>query len=421
MEPRRPNALRRCGACLGWARGAGSAGDARRRRSFSAVAADCLGARALSGLGFSRANGVAFSALLLVLLAERRRRGPGVLLTALFALATLSERLFVASEQLAFHFGAAWQRALVYSLFSNTALMLFTSSALQRRALRMLQLSLLGSVLYTLLAVPGSALLLAGLRQKRMALPQGALNAQAALLVLMSSAVLVPTMLVVTGSERCTSKAHGCPDDVLALSRASSAVLLLVYTAWMRFTHGTHAYLFAVDTAPMSPRAELDGTRLSRAGALAWTLVFATCCAFVSAVVVDALHGADTHLGLPREFLAAVVVPAAANLGDHAAALAHAARGAGGAALHVGFSAATQIALCLLPSVVCGAALQGVPLGLTAGAFEASTLMFASVAVTLVLADGQANWLKGATLLAAYVIVAAAFGVAAGQQDRTHT
>lgn len=357
----------------------------------------------------ARPNLVALTALLVVAVAARGHRG--VLPASLFALATLSERLFSVSAQLASHCTSASQRVLVTSFSANGALVLFVSAAMRLKALRLVQLSLAGSLIFNLLAVPGSVLLLCGARRQTAAFRLRALSTQALLLLLVSSAVAVPSMLTATNSAACKP---GACRGVLLLSRLSSALLLLAYATWLRFVHGSHAHLFAEEAAPPGEDAS---PRLSRSAALGWTLLFAAACAAVCELAVNALHSAAAR-SLPRDFVAAVLVPVAANFGDHSAAMAHAARGACAAALAVALNAATQIALCLLPSAVLGAALHGQPLGLDLEVFEAAALLLAALIANLTLADGRGNWLKGATLVAAYVVTSASFATVAQQHTR---
>ena len=79
------------------------------------------------------------------------------------------------------------------------------------------------------------------------------------------------------------------------------------------------------------------------------------------------------------------------------------------AAPPVALRAATQVALCVLPTALLGAALRGLPLDMNVRVFEGAALLLSVLTAALTLADGSADWLKGVILLSVFLVVAAAF------------
>ncbi len=296
-------------------------------------------------------------------------------------------------------------------VFSNGTLVIYVSLALRKGALRLAQLALLGSVIVNLLAVTGGALLTAGLRSPRSSAPLAAdVGALSALLLLASASVFAATTLV--PADDGTPEAATGPSRLIA-SRVMCTLLLLLYAAWLHFAHVTHKHLFADDAAGVrSPSAAgwgglLAGALMTRRGALCCALAIGAVGAAVCDTVVDMLERVGHHG--KSAFIGGVALPLALNVGELAAALALADCGACAPAVSIALGAATQILLCVLPSAVLGASLRGVPLGLSVHLFEACALLLTVLLVLFALADGRADWLKGLSLLCAYLFVAVAF------------
>lgn len=78
-------------------------------------------------------------------------------------------------------------------------------------------------------------------------------------------------------------------------------------------------------------------------------------------------------------------------------------------ALGVAIGSSTQIALCVLPLLVILGWMMGKDLDLNFGGYEAVCVLLTVISVTFAIKDGQSNWLIGATLVAAYFIIAIGF------------
>lgn len=78
-------------------------------------------------------------------------------------------------------------------------------------------------------------------------------------------------------------------------------------------------------------------------------------------------------------------------------------------AIGVAVGSSTQIALLVFPfSVVLGWGM-GRDMDLNLHMFEVATLFLTVVIVSFVVGDGNSNWLKGVTLVLAYVVIACSF------------
>jgi Ca2+:H+ antiporter len=176
--------------------------------------------------------------------------GPTFLL-AMFAIAPLAERLGYLTEQLSLHVGDS-VGALINASFGNCAETLISLVALDKASkalddgnktdaiffLKLIQMSLLGSMLSNLLLVQGSAFFVGGLKHPLQTFQREGAIASSSLLVLATLAVAVPTLM-------WSSQDVSVPTDhQLGLSRFVAISLLLIYCCFLLFQLKTHRYLF---------------------------------------------------------------------------------------------------------------------------------------------------------------------------------
>ena len=78
-------------------------------------------------------------------------------------------------------------------------------------------------------------------------------------------------------------------------------------------------------------------------------------------------------------------------------------------ALGVAIGSSTQISLLVVPVTVLLGWTMGQPLDLNLQMFETATLFTTVITVAVVSQDGKSNWLKGLTLVLAYILLSASF------------
>ena len=369
---------------------------------------------------------------------------------ALLALCPLAERLGFVTEQLALHTNAT-VGGLLNATFGNATEMIVCIFAIRSGLLRVVQLSLLGSVLSNLLLVLGTAFFLGGLRHKVQTFSIDSVKANTSLLMLGMITLLMPNLLDSTNSMLDS-------DDALRLSRFCSVVLLVVYAAFLVFQLKTHRFLFEPDspqsppaaagsrggggggsstraTAPeqgflndqglysTAPAAEAgnddedgddDGDDdeeevLGFRGSIFWLAFLTLWIAWLSDLVVDTIEVAAEALQLPVAFVSTILLPIVGNAAEHASAVIFAMKNKMELSIGVAVGSATQITLFVIPFCVVAAGAVGAPLSLDFLPFETGVFVFSVLGATTIMADGRSNWLKGLVLVAAYVVLAAAF------------
>lgn len=147
-------------------------------------------------------------------------------LFALFGLAPLAERLGYITEQLAMHTSDTIG-GLLNVTFGNATELIVAIFALSRGLYRVVQLTLLGSVLSNLLLVLGSAFLFGGLKRKKQHFGHMFAETNTPLLLIASMSILFPTVLYGTGSVS--------DNGLLMVSRCASLVLLGLYSLFLYF------------------------------------------------------------------------------------------------------------------------------------------------------------------------------------------
>lgn len=130
--------------------------------------------------------------------------------------------------------------ALLNVTFGNAVELIIFIIALVKNEIRIVQASLLGSILANLLLILGMAFLLGGLRFQEQIYNSTVTQMSACLLSLAVTSLLLPTAF--HASFKDTNDAN---QSTLKVSRGTSVVLLLVYVLYIIFQLKSHSYLYA--------------------------------------------------------------------------------------------------------------------------------------------------------------------------------
>ncbi|KAJ5486874.1 hypothetical protein N7530_001174 [Penicillium desertorum] len=147
--------------------------------------------------------------------------------------------------------------ALINVTFGNAVELIIFIIALVKNEIRIVQASLLGSILANLLLIMGMAFLAGGLRFREQIYNSTVTQMSACLLSLSVVSLLLPTAFHASWSD-----GSNADRETLKVSRGTSVVLLLVYILYIIFQLRTHSYLYA-----SIPQAIIDEE--SRPGVLA--------------------------------------------------------------------------------------------------------------------------------------------------------
>ncbi|KAJ5600903.1 hypothetical protein N7450_001970 [Penicillium hetheringtonii] len=130
--------------------------------------------------------------------------------------------------------------ALINVTFGNAVELIIFIIALVKNEIRIVQASLLGSILANLLLIMGMAFLLGGLRFQEQMYNSTVTQMSACMLSLSVMSLLLPTAFHASFSD-----SDYADDQTLKVSRGTSVVLLLVYILYILFQLKSHSYLYA--------------------------------------------------------------------------------------------------------------------------------------------------------------------------------
>ena len=131
--------------------------------------------------------------------------------------------------------------------------------------------------------------------------------------------------------------------------------------------------------------------------------------ALLSEILVGALEPALKDLGLSKFFVGLILVPIIGNAAEHSSAVMFAVRDKVDVTLEIAIGSSTQIALFVAPVLVFVSLAVGHPMDFVFTTFEVAAVALSTLIVSLISLDGRSNWLEGAQLMGAYVIMAISF------------
>jgi len=271
--------------------------------------------------------------------------------------------------------------------------------ALKAGLIRVVQVSLIGSMFGNLLLVLGCAFFAGGLKHHSQRYNKNASQTNAGLLMLAVMGVLLPAVLSATHQEKTEKLSE------LMLSRVTAFSLLIVYGLLVFYQLKTHRYLFE----GQEENEEDEPPVLGLWGSVGWMVVITIFIAVISEFVVGAIEGAAEDLGIPILFMGTILLPIVGNAAEHAASIIFALKNKMDISLGIAVGSATQISLFVLPLCVVVGIILGQPMDLNFHIFETATLFITVIMVTMLLSNGESDWLKGILLLMAYLLISASF------------
>ncbi|CAE8619216.1 unnamed protein product, partial [Polarella glacialis] len=274
--------------------------------------------------------------------------------------------------------------------------------------------SLVGSIISNLLLVLGMCFFCGGLKYKVQRFSATGARAQYSLLLLAVLALVIPTVVLLTG-ERVEME--------LLMSRSCAVVLAILYVCYLVFQLVTHKEMFtAVEVGesaepwPNSGEAAGDEAEveeaeasLSKGAALVLLILATALVAPLSEGLTGSVQGVTKELGISQSFVGIILLPIVGNAAEHTTAVTVAVKNKMDLSLGVALGSSTQIALFVVPFTVIAGWVMGVPMDLNFHVLPASILLLTVLIVGSCINDGESHWLEGAALIAAYSLIAVSF------------
>ncbi len=317
-----------------------------------------------------------------------------VFVTSAAAVIPLAGLIGRGTEELALHAGPR-VGGLLNATFGNVTELIIAVFLILDDELEVVKASLTGSILGNLLLVLGLSFLVGGLRHKEQTYSAQAAGVHSSSLALAVTGLLMPALFVQT-----TGQHDAIQREVV--SGLVAAVLITLYALSLLFMMRTHEHLFHTPEEHEEPA-------WSKQKALFVLLAATVFVAIESELLVGSLEPALADLGLSKFFIGLIVIPIIGNAAEHSSAVLFAVRNKVDVTLEIAIGSSVQVALFVAPVLVFISLLVGHPMDFVFSTFEIAAVGLSTLIVALICLDGRTNWLEGAQLIGAYVIMAASF------------
>jgi len=320
-------------------------------------------------------------------------KGLPVFAVSALAILPLAGLIGRATEQLALHTGPR-VGGLINATFGNVTELIIAVFLLLDGKPEIVKASLTGSILGNLLLVLGLAFFLGGLKHDEQEYSARSASVHATSLVLAVTGLLMPALFALGGRETFIQRE--------IVSGTVAAVLIVLYVAALVFTLVTHEHLFRTPSEDEEPA-------WSKRRAIVMLLVATAFVALESEFLVGSLEPALKTLGLSELFVGLIVIPIIGNAAEHSSAVLFALRNKVDITLEIAIGSSTQIALFVAPALVFISLAVGHPMDFVFSTFEVAAVALSTFLVFMISSDGRSNWLEGAQLMGAYLIMAISF------------
>ncbi|KAL8098769.1 hypothetical protein AgCh_031480 [Apium graveolens] len=300
---------------------------------------------------------------------------------------------------------------LLNATFGNATEMIISIYALKHGMIRVVQQSLLGSILSNMLLVLGCAFFTGGIvhYKKVQLFNKAAALVNSSLLLMAVMSLLFPAVLHFTHTEVHMGKSE------LALSRFSSCIMLVAYASYLFFQLKSQPGLYnAIDEdreCIVEDSEDEEAPEITMWEAVGWLFILTLWVSVLSGYLVDAIQGASDSWNMPVSFISVILLPIVGNAAEHASAIMFAMKDKLDITLGVAIGSSTQISMFVIPFCVVIGWFMGQPMDLNFQLFETATLFITVLVVAFMLQDGTSNYFKGLMLILSYLIVAASFFV----------
>lgn len=319
----------------------------------------------------------------------------------------LSLLIALGVEELSAKIGDTFAQIMAYS-FGNAGTIIICGILLRRGEVLVVQTSLLGAIVFNLLAVVGFQYLASGIRRSESQMNETAARTHGSALLLSVANIALPAVLRQVQDE----------DSVIKVSRILAIMLSAIYLLMLVFRLRTH-YNLLEGYSPDENEDDTHDTRLL-APIAATTLLTAATAALTVCMqfFVDTLDDVTDHHDISRTFIGFIFLPFVSNAVSHFTDVGDAWANKMDKATSVAIGCSLQISLFILPVTVLTGWAIGRDMTLNFDVFLNASAFIAVLLVNAVTYSGRSNYFEGCLLLNCYIgIAASAFFYPAGSGD----
>ncbi|AKE22627.1 MULTISPECIES: calcium/proton exchanger [unclassified Bacillus (in: firmicutes)] len=287
---------------------------------------------------------------------------------------------------------------LLNATFGNAVELIISLFALKEGLTGIVLASLTGSVLGNLLLVAGLSFFVGGLKYKRQEFNIHDARHNSGLLIFAIIVAFVIPEVFSVGMGNASK---------LNLSIGISIIMILLYVAALYFKLVTHRGVYQPNNAAQSEEEEEP----EWSGKVATIVLFAATIvvAYISENLVHTFHSVAEQFGWSELFIGVIIVAIVGNAAEHASAIIMAFKNKMDIAVEIAVGSTLQIAMFVAPVLVLCSIFFPTSMPLVFTLPELVAMVSAVLLMIAISNDGDSNWFEGATLLAAYVIMAIGF------------
>ncbi|KAL8695151.1 MAG: hypothetical protein Q9218_000319 [Villophora microphyllina] len=328
------------------------------------------------------------------------------------AIIPLASLLSFATEELSVKLGQTLG-GLLNATFGNAVELIVSIVALKNGEIRIVQASMLGSILSNILLVLGCCFLAGGIKHTEQNFNSTVASTMSSLMAVSTASLIIPaTLYAAMGHNHSTDTKK---DNILILSHGTSIILLILYGLYLFFQLKTHADLFDEESEPESENGDGEGHsegHILSPWAAGVALVLVTVMVAVCAeYLVDSIDSIVQSAHISRTFIGLILLPIVGNAAEHVTAVVVAMKNKMDLAIGVAIGSSMQIALLVTPFLVILGWIIDEPMSLQFEIFETVVFFLAVLVTNYLISDGKSNYLEGAMLIGMYIIIALAFYV----------
>ncbi|KAK5119784.1 hypothetical protein LTR85_007360 [Meristemomyces frigidus] len=323
------------------------------------------------------------------------------------AIVPLAALLSFATEELSAKLGQTIG-GLLNATFGNAVELIVSVVALTKGEIRIVQASMLGSILSNILLVLGCCFIASGIRRDESRFNETVASTMSSLMAVAATSLIIPATLYASlaHSEASADK------NILILSRGTAIILLILYCLYLYFQLYSHAKLFDAEAQEDGGDGEAKEPEVLSPLAAGVCLVLVTVLVAVCAeYLVDSIDSLVETTGISKTFIGLVLLPIVGNAAEHVTACVVAWKDKMDLAIGVAIGSSMQIALFVTPFLVILGWIIGQEMTLHFQSFETVVFFLSVLVVNYLIQDGKSNYLEGCMCLGTYIIIALAFYV----------
>ena len=253
--------------------------------------------------------------------------------------------------------------------------------ALKNGEIRIVQSSMLGSILSNILLVLGCCFLAGGIKYPHQVFNETVASTMSSLMAVSSASLIIPATLY--AAMRGSAASDKKEDNVLILSHGTAIILLIIYMLYLIFQLKTHTQLFDEEEhADGEGNQKQQEPEILKPWAAAVALIAVTICVAVCAeYLVDSIDSIVATAHISKTFIGLILLPIVGNAAEHVTAVVVALKNKMDLAIGVAIGSSMQIALLVTPFLVILGWIIGQPMTLHFETFE-TVVFFLSVLIT---------------------------------------